>query len=62
VATKKMHMVFGRNLLTELVATGEKREGLLAYAVELDVGSDEMTRLLAFITDIHGYHDFQGNK
>ena len=36
VATKQMHMVFGRNLLTELVATGEKREGLLAYAVELD--------------------------
>jgi len=59
LASKQQHLVFGRRLLAELVATGEKREGLLAYAVELDIASDEMTRLLEFIKDIHGYHDFQ---
>lgn len=58
VMTGRQAVVYGRNVLEAIAASGQADE-LAVLAVELDMDTDELERLVALVRVIKGHDEYQ---
>jgi len=58
VMTGRQALVYGRKVL-EAIAAGRQADALAVLAVELDMDTDELERLVALVRVIKGHDDYQ---
>jgi hypothetical protein len=58
VMTGRQSLIYGRKLLEMIVASGKGEEAEF-LAVELDLDTDELERLIALVRVIKGHDDYQ---